>query len=341
MATREEHDPALAGLALTYAYVLPYYVSIVAALYTGARTSLTALERLLEFLKLPQEPPQVLEPEVVVSTMGKGPAKDATWPPHGRLEFRDVSVRYQPGLPLVLDTVSFVVNARQRCGIVGRTGAGKSTLMLALFRLIEPAGGSISIDGVNLLELGLAKARSCTTIIPQEPVLFKGTIKHNIDPFGESSDAAMVDAIRRARLPAEILDVEVDKGGTNLSAGERQLLCFARAMLQPRRLLVLDEATSNLDRASDAAIQELVRSEFESSTLLTIAHRLVTIIDYHKILVMGGGKILEHGPPLELLDTPGSVLAGFVEALGDTEAARLRAHANGSAAAASCASGGG
>ena len=209
----------------------------------------------------------------------------------------------------------------------GRTGAGKSTLMVALFRLVEPTSGSVEIDGINLIDLGLARARSCTTIIPQDPVLFKGTVAHNLDPFGGSSEEAMAEVVTRARLPRSLLGVEVDNGGSNLSAGERQLLCFARALLHPRRLLVLDEATSNLDRTSDDAIQTLLRSEFRTTTLLTIAHRLGTVIDYHSVMVMGAGRVLEHGPPAELLDKENGVLAGLASALGDTELAWLKERA--------------
>ena len=319
IATRDEHSPALVALAITYAYVVPYYISIVAQLYIACVTSLTALERLLEFLHLPQE---------AARTKPTDPAAgDAIWPAAGRLEFRDVSVRYRPGLPLVLDRISFCLAARERAGIVGRTGAGKSTLMIALFRIVEPMGGSISIDGVNLLDLGLARARQATTIIPQDPVLYKGTVAHNLDPFGDATAERHRDVVTRARLPSSMLDVEVQNGGANISAGERQLICFARALLHPRRLLVLDEATSNLDGASDEAIQTLLRSEFKKTTLLTIAHRLGTVIDYTSIIVMGGGKVLEHGPPAELLDQPDGVLASLARALGPTEFAALRERA--------------
>ena len=297
------------------------------------------------------------------------------------------------------------------CTGTRRTGAGKSTLMVALFRLVEPASGAIRVDGVDLLHLGLARARQATTIIPQEPILvraadrsgskrgpvagpvarlleiqcmqarwhacwrsdacrpggtpvgdpmqirrppslarahrpplalgpaaltsrpscatwqFKGTVAHNLDPFGQATAERHRDVIARARLSSAMLGVEVDKGGTNLSAGERQLLCFARALLHPRRLLVLDEATSNLDRTSDDAIQALLRSEFRETTLLTIAHRLGTIIDYHTILVMGAGKVLEQGAPADLLRQPKGVLAGLAGALGAAEFESLKRRA--------------
>lgn len=205
--------------------------------------------------------------------------------------------------------------------------------MVALFRIVEPSSGSIEIDGVNLLDLGLSRARQATTIIPQDPVLFRGTVAHNLDPFSSASSERHKEVITRARLPSSLLDVQVDKGGTNLSAGERQLLCFARALLHPRRVLVLDEATSNLDRASDDAIQALLRSEFATTTLLTIAHRLGTVVDYHTILVMGGGRLLEHGAPSKLLETPGGTLATLAGALGATELAALKQRAHESAQA--------
>ena len=165
--------------------------------------------------------------------------------------------------------------------------------------------------------------RRCITIIPQDPVLHKGTVAHNLDPFDGTGQPELLAALTRARLPAEMLEQEVEKGGSNLSSGERQLLCFARALLQQRPVLVLDEATSNLDAATDEKMQALLRTEFSELTLLTIAHRLQTIIDYEQVLVMGAGRLLESGAPLELLQRPGSALGDMANALGEVAAAEL------------------
>ena len=166
------------------------------------------------------------------------------------------------------------------------------------------------------------------TIIPQDPVLHEGTVGHNLDPFGAMTEAALTDVLGRCRLPVTMLSQKVSKGGTNLSSGERQLLCFARALLGDARVLVLDEATSNLDEASDAAMQALLRSEFANFTVLTIAHRLLTVIDYDTICVMGGGRLLEQGAPKALLADERSVLSSMAAALGDAGKAALIERAN-------------
>ena len=312
-------DASIAALGLTYAGQVPYFANITASLYAQMRQSMTAFERLLEYLELPQEPHRKLRSDPAAGT----------WPKDGSIEFEDVSLRYRPGLPLALDSFSARIAARERVGIVGRTGAGKSTLMLALFRLVDYEAGAVRIDGREVRELGLDTTRKCITIIPQEPVLFKGTVAHNLDPFDAASQAAKEAAVVRARLPADMLSLQVEKAGANLSAGERQLLCFARAMLQPRPIMMLDEATSNLDSASDDAMQKLLRSEFRDLTLLTIAHRLHTVIDYDSIVVLGKGKLLERGAPSELLEKDGGVLRGLAEALGEAAAKELRAKAKG------------
>ena len=317
MATRSSgRDAAVASLGLTYAGQIPYFGNITASLYAQMRQSMTAFERLLEYLQLPQEPPHTQPHDPPSAPPAGGAAGGRVWPEHGAIEFERVCMRYRPGLPLALDTFSAAIGAKERVGIVGRTGAGKSSLLLALFRLVDAESGAIRIDGKEIRALGLCATRRCINIIPQEPVLFAGSVDHNLDPFGASTAEQKAEAIRRTRLPAEMLTLQVEKGGSNVSAGERQLLCFARAMLQPRPIMFLDEATSNLDAASDEAMQDLLRSEFTGLTLLTIAHRLQTVIDYDKILVLGGGKLLESGAPSELLDVEGGVLRGLAEALG-------------------------
>jgi ATP-binding cassette, subfamily C (CFTR/MRP), member 1 len=300
----------------------------------------------LEYLRLPQEAPRnrAGDPPSGTATAtatatggggggggsgGGGGGAAAAWPCGGSIVFENLCVRYRSGLPLALDGFSARIAARERVGVVGRTGAGKSSLMLALFRLVDAESGSVHIDGRELSSLGLDAARSCISIIPQEPTLFRGTVAHNLDPFALSSDEEKAAAIARARLPREMLSLEVEKGGVNLSSGERQLLCFARALLQPRPILVLDEATSNLDAASDAAMQALLRNDLRSCTLLTIAHRLLTVVDYDTIMVMGGGKLLEHDSPAALLAEGGGqgVLRGLATALGEAASDELRGKA--------------
>ncbi len=242
---------------------------------------MACLERLLEYLHLPQEaapPPKAAETKATPTTLKDGMASDVDgdWPADGSIEFKDVNLRYRPDLPFVLHDFSARINAKEKTGIVGRTGAGKSSLILALFRLVELDSGTIIIDRREASKMSLNTLRRAITIIPQDPVLHQGSVAHNLDPFGESEIEKLQDAVERVGLPRDIVGEEVAKGGSNFSSGERQLFCFARAILHRRTILVLDEATSNLDEKSDQAIQDLLRAEFANMTVLTIAHRCVT-----------------------------------------------------------------
>jgi len=314
MGSRAERSIEASSLVLTYALTMPFFFAMASDVFVNMRTCFAALERLLQLLEIPQEPAHELASD---PPAGK-------WPKGGALTFTNVSLRYRPGLPLALCGFTASVAAGENCGIVGRTGAGKSTLILALFRLVEPTSGSITVDGVDTLKMGLRTLRRAITIIPQDPVLHEGTVAHNLDPFGKVSHEALRSTLRRSRLPEEMLEQTVSTGGLNLSSGERQLLCFARALLEETRILVLDEATSNLDEHSDAAIQALVRDEFREHTVLTIAHRLITVIDYDTMVVMGGGALLEIGAPQALMDTPQGALRAMTKALGEAGEAALR-----------------
>jgi ABC-type multidrug transport system fused ATPase/permease subunit len=221
-------------------------------------------------------------------------------------------MRYRPSDPLVLRNVSLEVRPREKVGVCGRTGSGKSSTTLALFRAVELAGGRITIDGVDIATLGLHDLRSRLTIIPQDPVLFSGTLRYNLDPTGAISTADLWRSLERVRLSDKMradpagLDLRVAEGGENFSVGERQLLCMARALLRGTRVVILDEATASIDSESDAIIQRMVREELRECTVITIAHRLHTIIDYDRILVLDAGAVAEFGPPQTLLATEGS-----------------------------------
>ncbi len=208
-------------------------------------------------------------------------------------------------MPLALRDVSFTCPGGQRVGIVGRTGAGKSSLTMALFRLIEPAGGKILIDGVDSSTMGLHDLRSKLSIIPQDPVLFSGSLRMNLDPFEEYTDEQVETSLRQAHLGEFLkqsgLDYAVQEGGNNLSMGQRQLVCLARALLRRSKILVLDEATAAVDVETDEIIQQTIREQFGTSTILTIAHRLNTIMDYHKIVVLSAGTIKEFDTTEKLL----------------------------------------
>ncbi|XP_071114543.1 multidrug resistance-associated protein 1-like, partial [Haliotis cracherodii] len=230
------------------------------------------------------------------------------WPRHGDIEFRKLSLRYREGLDLVLRDVSFKVKQGEKIGIVGRTGAGKSSLMLSLFRLVEPTEGAIFVDGIDISTLGLHELRSKIAVIPQDPVLFTGSLRMNLDPEGESSNTEIWTALEHTRLkqivealPHQLL-AECGEGGQNFSVGQRQLLCLARTLLKKTRILVLDEATAAVDMVTDDVIQETIRREFPHCTILTIAHRLNIVMDYDRILAMDSGQVSEFDTPSRLLE---------------------------------------
>ena len=286
-----------------------------------ARAHLSSLERLLEYLTLPQEPTRVLASDP--------PA--AQWPHEGAISFVDVSVVYRPGLPPAVVSFSAELRARERAAVVGRTGAGKSTIAAALFRLVELESGTVRIDGVDLRLLGLHAVRGrALAIIPQEPVLFRGAVRRSLDPLAQHSDEALWAALETVDMARTVhglegeLSAESDESGSNFSVGERQLLCFARAMLRAPRLLVLDEATASVDHLADERIQRAIRGAMRSTTLLTVAHRLHTVMDYDRILVLSDGKCAEIGVPHALLQEPASSLSQLVDLIGGEVGFKLR-----------------
>ena len=297
--------------------------------------------------------------------------KDATertpesWPKDGGINFKNVKLRYRPNTDVVLDDLDFKVEPGHKIGVVGRTGAGKSTICMALTRIVELESGSIEIDGVDIAKIPLSELRDQITMIPQEPTLFSGTLRYNLDPFEEVSDKRIKDLINKAGLDylldgtskqemedkakkeeekkkMNIVDVEdsesekeddddkkkeedgeeedgkglkfkVQEEGKNLSVGERQLICIIRAILRSNKLVILDEATANIDVVTEQAIQRLIKEEFEGATVLTIAHRLNTIINSDRVLMLSAGKVLEYDTPKALLSDPNSNFAKLAE----------------------------
>ncbi|XP_053670820.1 ATP-binding cassette sub-family C member 4-like [Anopheles nili] len=305
------------GLAITQSMALTGMMQWGIRQSAEVANFMMSVERLLEYRDLTPE----LQPD-------RPRALNAGWPEAGRIEFRSVTYRYFEGAPAVLRDLSFVIRSREKVGIVGRTGAGKSSLIGALFRLAL-VEGEIVLDGVDTADITLEQLRSKVSIIPQDPVLFSGTLRRNLDPFEDYPDVELWGALEQVELkelantPAG-LQMAVAAGGSNFSVGQRQLICLARAILRKNCVLVLDEATANVDPTTDRLIQDTIRVKFADCTVLTIAHRLNTIMDSDRVLVMDAGQAVELGTPHELLQLPISIFRDMVLATGPTESERLQ-----------------
>lgn len=352
-------DAGAAGLSLTYAVTFTENVLWLVRLYAVNEQNMNSVERVKEYLDVDQEARSVI-PET---------RPPGNWPSQGAIQFINYSTRYRSGLEPVLKNVTFSVLPGERVGIVGRTGAGKSSLALALFRGLEAEDGKILIDNIDIGLIGLQDLRESITMVPQDPTLFTGTIRSNLDPFGLFTDEEIFNTLRRVQLigaassatpsesgtqvfamltppePAEFLvdgpepDLDlagkatntrenvniftnlsssVAESGSNLSQGQRQLLCLARALLKSPRVLLMDEATASIDYATDDKIQETLR-EVKESTIITIAHRLQTIIDYDKVLVLDKGQVVEYDSPWELISREKGIFRGMCEMSGHLE----------------------
>ncbi|KAF5915974.1 hypothetical protein HPG69_003047 [Diceros bicornis minor] len=281
---RSSLSPGLVGLSVSYALQVTFVLNWMIRMMSALESNIVAVERVKEYSKTETE---------------------------GDVEFRNYSVRYRPGLELVLKDLSLRVRGGEKVGIVGRTGAGKSSMTLCLFRVLEAAEGEICIDGLNVRDIGLHDLRSRLTIIPQDPILFSGTLRMNLDPSSSYSEEDIWRALELSHLHSFVssqpagLDFECSEGGENLSVGQRQLVCLARALLRKSRILVLDEATAAVDLETDDLIQATIRTQFEACTVLTIAHRLNTIMDYDRVLVLDKGTVAEFDSPTNLIAARG------------------------------------
>ena len=313
-------DAATAGLAMSYATLLPSLMLFFTFNYLTVNVTSKSLGRLLELMEVPQEPPHENDTD---ADLPQG------WPNHGSVTFENVHMQYAPGLPNVLRGVNLEFDSGLKIGVIGRTGAGKSSLTSALYRLTEidsegNDAGRILIDGVDIAKVGLAKLRAAISIIPQDPVLMCGTIRYNLDPFSKKGDADVQAALKAACIDPSRMGAHVEAGGRNLSAGERQLLCFARAFLTKGRIVVMDEPTASCDMDTDSKVQQIVREAFANTTVLCIAHRLSTIIDYDRILVLDDGKVAEFGRPEELLENKDGHLTRMMASMGASTDQKLR-----------------
>ncbi|CAI2167170.1 11640_t:CDS:10 [Funneliformis geosporum] len=319
-------DPGLAGLSLSFALNFTEQIIWTIRRYSSMEMSLNAVERVCEFSELPQEAPAIISPR-----------PPAAWPYNGKIKVENLEVKYASDLEPVLHHISFSIKGGEKVGIVGRTGSGKSTIALSLFRFIEPSSGKILIDDIDISSIGVEDLRTRITIIPQDPILFTGTIRSNLDAFSQYDDLEIMSSLKRVHLiPSDSeqvaaldavntsletmnrrgsrssytheninvfknLDTPVSEGGKNFSQGQRQLLCLARALLRRNKVILMDEATASIDFDMDEKIQNMIRTEFTDCTIICIAHRLRTVIDYDRILVLDQGNIMEFDSPHNLV----------------------------------------
>ncbi|GLT57466.1 hypothetical protein SLA2020_304340 [Shorea laevis] len=301
-------DAGIAGLAVTYGLNLNMLQAMVIWNLCNLENKIISVERLIQYSSIPSEPPLVIETN--------RPAH--SWPSHGKIDIHDLQVRYAPHMPIVLRGLTCTFPGGLKTGIVGRTGSGKSTLIQTLFRIVEPAAGQIIIDGVNISSVGLHDLRSKLSIIPQDPTMFEGSVRSNLDPLEEYTDDQIWEALDKCQLGDEVrkkegkLDSTVSENGENWSMGQRQLVCLGRVLLKKSKVLVLDEATASVDTATDNLIQQTLREHFSDCTVLTIAHRITSVLDSDMVLLLNHGLIEEYDSPARLLENKSSSFAQLV-----------------------------
>uniref|UniRef100_A0A7N6BHJ0 ATP-binding cassette, sub-family C (CFTR/MRP), member 12 n=1 Tax=Anabas testudineus TaxID=64144 RepID=A0A7N6BHJ0_ANATE len=301
-------SPSLKGLAMSYTIQLTGLLQYVVRQSTEVEARFNSVERLQEYIKVR------LREILTVNTKVNG------WPKSGAITFQNYKMRYRENTPIVLNRLNFLIQAGEKLGIVGRTGSGKSSLGVALFRLVEPAGGTVLIDGVDTNDIGLHDLRSKLSVIPQDPVLFIGTVRYNLDPFDDYTDEEIWMALEKTYMKDSIsrlegnLQAPVLENGENFSVGERQLMCMARALLRNSKIILLDEATASIDSETDALIQNTIKDAFHHCTMLTIAHRINTVLNSDRILVMDKGEVAELDPPDVLTQRPGSMFSSLLTA---------------------------
>ncbi|XP_017668902.1 PREDICTED: multidrug resistance-associated protein 6-like isoform X1 [Lepidothrix coronata] len=298
---RTHLSPGTAGFSISYALQITGVLNWMVRSWTDIENNIVSVERVREYLGTPKEAPWTLN----------GKPEGQVWLTEGRIEFRNYSLRYRPDLELALKHVSLTIHGQEKIGITGRTGAGKSTLAVGLLRLVEAAEGGILIDGQDIAQLGLHDLRTKITVIPQDPVLFSGSLRMNLDPLNQYTDADIWTALELTQLKnfvadlPEQLEYKCTDQGENLSTGQKQLVCLARALLRKTKILILDEATAAVDLETDLQIQSTLRTQFKDSTVLTIAHRINTVLDCDRILVLENGQIAEFDTPEHLIAQKG------------------------------------
>uniref|UniRef100_A0A7N0TJ04 ABC-type xenobiotic transporter n=1 Tax=Kalanchoe fedtschenkoi TaxID=63787 RepID=A0A7N0TJ04_KALFE len=290
--------PGLVGLSLSYALALTGTQVFMTRWYCNLSNYIISVERIKQFMHIPPEAPAIIDSN----------RPPASWPHTGRIELQNLKIKYRPNAPLVLKGISCIFEEGKRVGVVGRTGSGKTTLISALFRLVEPTSGKILIDEIDICSIGLKDLRMKLSIIPQEPALFKGSVRSNMDPLGLHSDDEIWRALEKCQLKEtisglpDLLDSSVSDEGQNWSVGQRQLFCLGRVLLKRNKILVLDEATASIDSNTDSILQKVIRQEFVNCTVITVAHRVPTVIDSDKVMVLSYGKLMEYDEPSNLMN---------------------------------------
>ncbi|KAM4076205.1 hypothetical protein ACJW30_12G045300 [Castanea mollissima] len=306
---RRTFSSGFIGMALSYGLSLNMMLVRSIQKQCTMADNIISVERLNQYMHIPSEAPEVIE----------GNRPTTNWPAVGKVEIQDLQVRYRPNAPLVLCGISCTFEGGQKIGIVGRTGCGKTTLIGALFRLVEPAGGKIIVDGIDISTIGLHDMRSRFGIIPQDPTLFNGTVRFNLDLMSQHSDQEIWEVLGKCQLQEALqengkgLDSLVAESGSNWSMGQRQLFCLGRALLRRSKILVLDEATASIDNATDMILQKTIRAEFADSTVITVAHRIPTVMDCTMVLGISDGKLVEYDEPMKLINREGSLFGQLVE----------------------------
>lgn len=300
--------PGFLGLCLSYALTLSSAQVFLTRFYSNLENYIISVERIKQFMHLPAEPPAVI--------CDRRPAP--SWPSKGRIDLDNLRVKYRPNAPTVLRGITCTFAAGNKIGVVGRTGSGKTTLLSALFRLIDPSSGRILIDDLDICTIGLKDLRMKLSIIPQEPTLFRGSVRSNVDPLGLHTDEDIWEALDKCQLKKTISDLPrllespVSDDGENWSVGQRQLFCLARVLLRRNKILVLDEATASIDSATDAILQRVIKQEFSGCTVITIAHRVPTVTDSDMVMVLSYGKIIEYDRPSRLMENEDSAFCKLV-----------------------------
>ncbi|GMJ04421.1 multidrug resistance-associated protein 14, ATP-binding cassette C10 [Hibiscus trionum] len=299
----------LIGMALSYGLSLNAFLVISVKYQCFLSNDVVSVERLEQYMHIPSEAPEVIE--------ANRPPHD--WPCVGKVNIRNLKIRYRPNAPLVLHGISCIFEGGSKIGIVGRTGSGKTTFISALFRLVEPVDGEIIIDNLNICEIGLHDLRSHLGIIPQDPTLFGGSVRYNIDPLEQHTDSEIWEVLEKCQLREAVqakeggLNSIVVQDGSNWSTGQRQLFCLGRALLKRSRILVLDEATASIDNATDSIIQKTIRTEFDDCTVITVAHRIPTVMDCNMVLGISDGKLVEFDEPMKLMSKEGSLFGQLIQ----------------------------